>query len=268
MTKKKKKIVLWSILAGVLVVGGVLAIRGYLSPQSGLGGSKKRRLSLPTNIIEIAERPYLVIKPLADGRNLEISILNLKKDAKEMDYELEYQAGTLLQGAFGNIDLAKIPATAKILLGSCSAGGACTFHEDVQGGSLLTRYIGGEDDYALKSDWKYIDNAKRGSEFSSKDAKFQIDSKDLTRQRFLVIFNTPGLPEGLESTPVSEPYSLATSGVLKGDADLTMRAMEEGELKIAGYDADTEEWTIFEGEVEGKMIVAEVELMDLYVVVK
>lgn len=255
------------VLALALVVGGVMTVKNFLSPKDTTGEvSKKKKISMPTNIIEVSDRPYLVIKPLADGRNLEIIIMDLKKDATEMDYELEYQAGTLLQGAFGNIDITSIPASVKILLGSCSAGGACTFHKNVKGGSLLTRFAGSGEEYALKSDWKYIDNAKREAEFSSKDVKFQIESKDLGKQRFIVIFNTAGVPDGLEKTIVSDPYSLAVSGTLSGKATLTMRAMEEGELMIAGYDAGG--WTMFDGKVDGKMIVAEVDLMDVYVVVK
>ena len=74
-----------AVLAIALVVGGVFAIKNFLSPQDDTSGtSKKKKVSLPTNIIEVSDRPYLVIKPLADGRNLEISIMDLKKNAEEM----------------------------------------------------------------------------------------------------------------------------------------------------------------------------------------
>lgn len=228
--------------------------------------TRKKKLSLPTNIIPVDERPYVAIKPLADGKNLEIEIYSLVKDATTVDYELEYQAGTLLQGAFGEIELGSLPEKAKILLGSCSAGGACTFHEDVKGGSLLTRYVGGDEPYALKSDWKYIDNQDRDTAFSSKDAKFQIDGKTLAQQRFLVIFNSPGYPKKAPGTVVSDIYSLATSSNLSGEAELTIRAAEEGELKIAAWTG--EEWMTYEGEVDGKMVTATVDLYELYTVIK
>lgn len=228
--------------------------------------TKKKKLSLPTNTISLEERPYVAIKPLSDGRNVEIEIYSLMKEADIMEYELEYQAGTLLQGAFGEINLADLPEKAKILFGSCSAGGACTFHEDVKGGSLLTRYVGGAEPYALKSDWKYIDNASRETAFSSKDAKFQVDGTSLAKQRFIVIFNTPGYPKEIPGMAVSEIYSLETSGSMTGEAELTIRANEEGELKIAAWDG--KEWMTYEGEVDGKMITAEVDLAQLYVVIK
>lgn len=261
--KKKQKMIL---LAGVLVlVGGFFVMRGR-GGDDAMEAAERRKVSLPTNIVDVLDRPYIAIKPLADGKNLDIYIDELKLPADEVEYELEYQAGTLLQGAFGTVDAGKLPTETRILLGSCSAGGACTYHEDVKGGSLLTRYIGGKEDYALKSDWKYIDNVAKDTEISSKDAKFQLDGVNLAKQRYIVVFNSPGLPETAPGELVSEIYSLETSSALTGKAELTIRANEEGELKIAAWDGS--EWTTYEGEVDGKAITAEVDLTDLYVVVR
>lgn len=260
---KNKKVVI-GLLILLLLVGGFFWWRSRGAAP--IETSQKQKLTLPNNVISVTDRPYLSIEPLADGRNVEITIHTLKKDATEMEYELEYQAGTLLQGAFGNIDITSLPASAKILLGSCSAGGACTYHEDVKGGTLLTRYTGGGEPYALKSDWKYIDNTTRETAHSSKDAKFQIDGRNLGQQRYLVIFNTPGYPESVPGEVVSEIYSLTSSGALSGQVELTMRANEEGELKIAAWDGS--EWTTYDGEVDGKMITAKVDLAPLYLVVR
>lgn len=262
--KNKKLIIIGLVVLVVLTGGYFLLQKGKTAKEE--TPTQKKKLSLPTNIIHVEERPYLAIKPLADGRNLEISAYSLVKEATSVEYELEYQAGTLLQGAFGELNLTTLPATTKILLGSCSAGGACTYHEDVKGGSLLTRFIGGDEPYALKSDWKYIDNKAKETAFSSKDAKFQIESKTLANQRYLIIFNTPGYPEKVPGTVVSEVYSLETSNNLTGQAELTIRANEEGDLKIAGWDGS--KWSTIEGTVDGKMITATVDLAPLYVVIK
>ena len=152
-----KKII--PILIGLIViVSGVFAITKLRSRDTTEEEtSQKKRIEQPTNVIAVSERPYITITPLSDGHNLNISVIEVKKDATEVEYELEYQAGTLLQGAFGQFNLSSLPSTEKILLGSCSAGGACSYHEDVQGGTLLTQFDGKES-YALKSRWKYIDN--------------------------------------------------------------------------------------------------------------
>ncbi|MBD3279743.1 MAG: hypothetical protein GF390_03460 [Candidatus Pacebacteria bacterium] len=267
MKLKNPKLLLALTAILIVIIGGGLAVWKFKNKPStdSQEEPQKKRIAEPTNVIPVSERPYIQIAPLADGRNLVLLIKHLNKPATSVDYELEYQAGSLLQGAFGNIDLSTMPAQTQILLGSCSAGGACTYHEDVQGGTLVTRFQGSEN-YALKSNWRYFDNRAGNTEFSSKDAKFQLISKDLANQRYLIIFNTAGYPEGLEGTVVSDPYSLAVSSNLTGSAQLTMRANEEGELKIMGWDGEA--WQEFTGEVDGKMIEAEVELMELYVVVK
>lgn len=261
-----KKIVIAGVALVVLAGGGVLAYTKLHKPavKTAEGSTKKKLINEPVNVIAVEERPYLQIIPQADGHNLVIAVQKVKKSATNAQYELEYQAGSLLQGAFGEIPLSSVPASTKVLLGSCSAGGACTYHEDVQGGTLVTKYEGPEN-YALKSRWKYIDNLKKGTSFSSQDAMFQIDSKDLAAQRFLVIFNTAGYPDGLKSKPASELYSLTSSGTLKGTAKLTIRAEQEDNLAIVGYDGKS--WKEFETKVDGKQATATVDLMELYTVI-
>lgn len=225
---------------------------------------KKTKISEPLNIIEVSERPYVVISPNSDGKYITIAVNSVKKDASAVDYELEYQSGSLLQGVFGSLDLASLPISTKQLLGSCSAGGACTYHEDVIGGHLTTRFNGTEN-YALKSEWKYIENKEQEGSFSSRDAKFQITSPKFSTVKLAVVFNTPGFPEELDGQLMTDPYSLQTIPAVTGKANLTMRAKEEGNLVIMGWNGS--EWTEFETQVNGKEATAEVDIMELYVVV-
>lgn len=231
-------------------------------------GPVKRRIVEPENVIPINERPVISITPEADGRHVIVAIESINKSAAEAEYILEYQTGTLVQAQQGLINIDSTPVSERILMGSCSAGGACTYHEDVQGGSLRTRFDGGGEAYALKSDWRYFDNTARETAFSSRDVLFQIESEDLATQRYLIIFNGSGYPEGLEEFGeiVSDPYHLNVSGNLSGEGTLTMRAQEEGELKIMGWDGS--EWIELGGEVDGRMVTAEAALLPIYVVVK
>lgn len=273
MQKKNTKLILIAAaVIGVLALigGGIFAYQRMNqepvveTPQEDTR-RRRNRVTEPVNVIDVSERPYLQISPLADGRNVEILVKEVKKPANELEYELEYQAGSLLQGAFGAIMLDTIPAKATILLGSCSAGGACTYHQDVQGGTLLTRYTGVEN-YALKSEWNYIDNSTRATKAVSKDEKFSLTSTDLGTQRYIVVFNTPGYASGLTGTPVSDPFSLAVSSTLRGTGQLSITANEEGELEIMGYNGST--WQSFPTEVSGTTATAEVDLMEQYIVVK
>lgn len=264
---KNKKNLILGILA-VVAIGGGLAFWKMSGPKPAPQEptQKKKTVLEPKNIIEFALRPYIKLTPTADGRNLEIAVLDVKKAATELEYELEYQSGTLLQGFQEVIKLDTLPAKTTKLFGSKSAGGSVTYHEDIKGGSLQARFIGAEN-YVLKQDWRYFDNKTKETEFSSKDAKFQLTSLELKNNRFLIIYNTPGIPDGLEKTPVSEPYSLTSASALKGEATISIRANEEGELTIWGYDG--QKWTDLGGTVEGKLVTAtKAPLMELYVAAK
>ncbi len=266
---KQKLMLIGGIIAVVVLLGGGGLAWKMISKKPAAPVEqqpKKRRVSAPENVIPVAERPYMQIAPLADGRNLVMIVKSLPKTATEVEYELEYQAGSLLQGAFDTIKLETVPAQKQVLLGSCSAGGACTYHTDVKGGSLLLRFSGVED-YVLKSDWRYFDNKAKETAVGSKDAKFQLDAPTLATQRYMVVYNSPGYPEGLKGTPVSDPYSLATSSPLTGTGALTMRANEEGSLAIMGWDGKA--WQEIKGTVEGKTVTASAApLLELYIVVK
>lgn len=261
------------VLVGIALVLGIIGFFVYKSTQkpsetTQTEPEKKKKISEPLNAIPEDQRPYLAVEPVADGRNILVKVFELKKPASETEYELEYQAGSLLQGAFGAIQLTSVPAEAKVLLGSCSAGGACTYHEDVRGGTIITRFKG-EENYALKQDWKYIDNKAKDTEFSSKDAKFQIASAALKGVRYLTITNSPGYPGKPEGTVVSEHYAISTGSELQGTAKISIRARETGSLKIMGWDGKT--WTAFPTTLasdDDKMAQAEVKLMPLYIVTK
>lgn len=262
----KKSLIIGGVI-GLLVLSGVgYGVKSFLSggKQVKETASKKKKIAPPVNVISVDERAYVKILPNANGHNLSLEIQQVKKEAQAAEYELEYQAGTLLQGAFGQIELMAFPARTDILLGSCSAGGACTYHEDVQGGSLLLNFDADED-YGLKSDWKYIENSEKETEFSSRDAKFMIDSKDLAAVKYMVIYNSPGYPGELKSELVSEIYTLTSSSKLSGEAELNIRMTQEGEGTIMGWDGS--EWQEFDTTIDGKMASATVDLMEAYLVV-
>lgn len=266
LLKNKKLLAIVGVVL-LVIVGGVYALNKGDKTQTVTEEKtlKKRKISEPVNIIELSERPYIVIKPNSDARNLTIEVDSLKKEASEMEYELEYKSGSLQQGVFGSLSLATLPASTKQLMGSCSAGGACTYHEDVTGGTLVTRFIGTEN-YALKTEWRYIENTDKSTQIGSTDAKFQMSSDDLSKVTIAIVGDASGLPAKVEGTLVSAPYFLATVPNVSGTAELTIRANEEGNLKIMGWDGS--DWIEFEGAVDGKTITATVDLLQAYVVVK
>ena len=265
--KNKKIAPIIAIVMVILIGSGLLLLRSSsMRPTPDTETKKKKTVLEPKNIIDIAMRPYVILSPVSGGNHLNLEVVEVPKQASEVEYELEYQSGTLLQGFQEVLQLDTLPASTQKLLGSQSAGGAITYHEDIKGGSLQLRFIGPEN-YVLKQDWRYFENTGKETEFSSKDAKFQIESKDLATNKLILIYNTPGVPEGLDREIASDAYSLTSATDLSGEATVSIRANEEGDLTLMGYDGT--KWVELESTVEGKVVTAkDSSLMSLYVVVK
>lgn len=264
MNKKMMIIIAAVVLVLGALGGGLYYVFAAKPATQEDAGKTKKRVSEPENILPVADRPVIYLVPEADGHNIDIIVNLVKKAASDMEYTMEYQTGTLVQAQENTISLSTVPITEKVFLGTCSAGGKCTYHENVAGGSLRTRFAG-DQSYVLKSDWKYVDNNAKETAFSSKDAFFQIASKDLANERYLIIFNNPGYPEGLTGTPASDPYVIQGSSAISGKAKLTLRATTEGTLSIMGWDGKA--WHEFTGQVDGKSVTADVDLMPLYIAV-
>lgn len=224
----------------------------------------KKRVVEPANVIPVAERPVVYLVPEADGRNLTLEIISIQKPASSVEYELEYQSGELLQGVNGTIELTAFPARTTQLMGTCSAGGKCSYHENVQGGKLQLRFIG-EENYLLSQEWRYIDNKAKADAISSRDGKFQFTSQAFPSVRYMIVYNSPGLPEGLPGTPISDIYSLQSSAPIKGEGELSIRSSAEGASAIAVWDGTS--WQVIPGTSDGKTVTATVPVALLYVAI-
>jgi hypothetical protein len=269
MMNKQKIALIVVISLLVLVLGGVIVWKNFstlFDKKSSSTESKKKVSIEQVNVIPVNERPYLQLSPTGDGRNLIVLIKELKKPAETMEYLLEYQTGSLLQGVQGEIALTKIPAQTEQLLGSCSAGGKCTYHEDVAGGKIETTYRGEINNYKLRQEWRFITNSQKESTVASRDGKFQVTSQELAKQKFIIILNSPGYPQEPVGRIVSDPYSLAVSQTLSGTADVSIRSSEETEgLTIQGWNGT--EWQSFDSTTTDKVVTAKnVPLLELYLV--
>ncbi len=268
---KNNKTILIAAFCLLLIIGTGVAV--FSSRQDDASEEPepqtKQRITDPINEIPIADRPYLRLIPQPDGHHIDISIEHLNLAADLVDYEFEYQSGSMLQMVMGQVELAAVPTSEQVFLGSCSAGGACTYHENVTGGSLLLKFSNTEDNYTLKSDWRYFDNQQQTKIVSSRDAKFQIQGEAIDQQRYVIVYNSPGLPTGLDQEVIAEHYAVAASGPLSGSeqAQVTIRCNELVDKPIiVGYDG--QEWQQFETNIiQDRQVEAEAEYMQLYTVI-
>lgn len=184
------------------------------------------------NTIPLEDRVYATLSIKHDGsrpvgRELVLSIAD-SKGASTIEYDVEVQAGTTIQGGGGEIDpkKEKAPFIKDIFLGTCSAGGACSYYKDVKGGMFVVRFKGSPVG-SLKGEWSFAEPGNDGK-FSSRDAKFQVNAPKL-KSSFVLISQALGLPKPVEGEIIAGPYHLDVTATVTGDMELSMRLTEEVE---------------------------------------
>lgn len=259
-----------AVIIGVVVLVLALIIGGVIYAKGGKKQAEETKKIAPiaekVNEIPVAERPYVELAPTAAGREIILTIHEVRKPAQEVEYELEYQSGTLLQAAFGKLPLNSFPITKQTLLGSRSAGGKTTYHEDVTGGTLLLRFMD-PDKYVLKNDWAFIENKTKEPMVGSRDGKFQLESPAFSKVTHTIILQTPGLPENPEQKVVSLGYGVAPLTPVTGKVKVSLRLSEDvPAATILGWDGSA--WKTLKTTVADKVAHAEDVLYQAYVAVE
>jgi hypothetical protein len=263
---KKKLYIILPILV-LLIIGGIFLInKNKKTAEQPVQVNTKKKISSPVNLIDVSERPYMRLEPSADGHYITIAIEEVKKAASQLNYEMEYQTGSMLQGFGGLITLGKLPISEKKLFGSQSAGGAITYHEDIKGGNFLAE-LSGTESYAVKSAWRYFQNSLKATEFTSQDNKFTVSNDSLASYSYVIIYNSPGYPGELKSELLSDHYVVTAEKSLKtisSNFTVSFRSNEAGQ--VMGYDGS--KWQKMDSTNEDGMVKASGAIMDVYVLVK
>ena len=187
------------------------------------------------NTIDITERPYLTLVPTNNGRSVTLTLHKMGKSASKGEFEVEYQSGTLLQGFGGRLNLEELPDVQEYLLGSCSAGGKCSYSENVTGGALTLRFTADEK-FALKNEWSFLENKQKSDTLTSRDAKFTLQGKGVASVTHWTVLQTPGYPAAVEK-PLSLPYAVGALKTPKGDMKVSIRLTEDvTAAQIMGWD--------------------------------
>ena len=222
------------------------------------------------NKIPVKDRPYVTLTPRTDGREVTMIIDNIK-NATRAEYELEYQAGSMIQGVFGTIDFSKetLPVSKKLLFGTCSKG-KCRYDENVSGGSLTIRFEGSQDPYILKTDFNLQQMADREGVFTSKDIKASLDigKAGLPVSSYVVVIGTMGPPAPVEGDIIAGPYSfLSTTSPRLTSAELTIQFKDDlADAQLLQWSGQT--WTELASKVGNNKISAPVTSLGTFVLVK
>jgi len=253
MKLNKKQRQTLTILFSITAILGLVVFFVY--------NNKNKKTDTPTtptrrveqiNKLTVKDRPYVTLTPRTDGREITLTIDNLT-NATNAEYELEYQAGSMLQGVFGTIDFSteEQPVSKKLLFGSCSKG-KCKYDDNVTGGSLTMRFEGKEEPYVLKSDFNLQQMADREGVFTSN----------------IVIASTMGLPAELEGEVIAGPYAfLATTSPRLTQAELTIKSKDDlTTAKLFHWTGKA--WTELESELGTNKITAPATSLGTFVLVK
>lgn len=207
-----------------LMVGSLLFAGCEKATSTAAPSPTPRTMKPAANVNQepIANRPFVQLSPRADGHAVEMTLVSVKKSSTDMQYEIEYNSGSLLQGAFGDtsVDQSKLPLAKEILLGSCSTGGKCTYNTDVTGGTLTLQF--GNPDFAVKNDWSFAEVAGAQGSFVSRDGRFTLSTTSL-RSGEVIIFQSPGYPGTLTGTVISGPYTVGLASTLSGTVTIGVR---------------------------------------------
>ena len=262
----------------VLLIFGGIGVFWFLGWGKGKPSAPKAtpKSNEPVNTIDIKDRPFVTLAPTLGGKHpagqeVTLTLHNVTLGATSVEYELEYQAGTLIQGAFGTIDLTKeTPPVAKdLLFGSCSTGGKCAYHKDVSGGTLTLRFKGSQQNFNLKSDWNLQTMADRAGKFSSRDGKFQIDTgtSGLSAGALVIMIQTMGLPKPVTGEILSGPYGIFTNNQkLSGTAQLTLRLNQDtSSAKLLGWDGKA--WKEYKSTLSDKTLTATIDRLTTFIAI-
>lgn len=242
-----KKII--PVLLIILILSSVLLGWKFLlkkKPAGEVEEELKPRIEA-INQLPLQQRPYITIEPKSEtkpqdyGHWITVTIANAS-NYKKVEYEVEYQAGNLIQGFMHRIDFAKesFPVSKEGFFGSESKG-KYKYDEDVRSGHILFKFFKDNLNYdALKTYFNIQNMAEQKGLFTSNDGKasLEVGNKDLNGGDYIVVASTLGLPSQTEGRIVSEPYGFyGNRSVALNNATLTIKSKENlTGAKILGWD--------------------------------
>lgn len=257
------------IIPAALILAGIIFFVSTRKTTDQAPPISQRRVE-PINKLDVKDRPFVTLTPRADGREVTLSIDNVAS-ATSAEYELEYQAESLIQGVFGTIDLTEgdLPISKDLLFGSCSKG-KCRYDEGVTGGSLTLRFEGGDEAYVLKSDFNLQLMGDREGVFGTKDAKATLDvgRSGLPLTTYVIAISTMGPPAPVEEEILAGPYAfLAAISPKLTSAEVTIKSKDDlTGAKLLAFNGTA--WVDLDATVGEGSLTAPVTSLGTFVLVK
>lgn len=225
-----------------------------------------KKIQLPVNQIPINKRPYVELVPQNSRNKLNLVIHERPEEADSVEVTLEYDRNEgVLDAVLKDISLVKPTQTEELFLGSKSAGGHITYHDDVIGGNLKLDFTG-KNEYLLEVPWRYDDKQTQYEQFATTDGKFQINFEQPWKTSKIIAMQSPGHPEGLKGEVIAGPFLVRGVGQLPEiNTKLTIHLNSDvSSPNLLGYDG--QEWQPISSNLQGKSLTASSPLYELFVV--
>jgi hypothetical protein len=221
-----KKLAPFLILLVVILISGFLffKLKDKSSDSDSIEAQESAGARLVINQLDQGKRPFVVLSQHPSGKLLAFYLQNTP-NINGITVDLEYLSGDLLKGAKSTLKAPiEDPYAKAFLLGSCSAGGKCSFDKDLISGSLkLKLSVEGESDiHVLKGDYSFVDN-----ETTTTDGRVTYTPSGKTSNEILL--NTLGLPEKIEGDIELYPIAITTTEKqnIKGELEIRKKGISK-----------------------------------------
>lgn len=221
---KLKKPALFAIIGIVLVAIAATAYFLFFSKKEAKKSESASKRQI-INALPFKDRPFVAIFP--HETNKLITMMVDKKPDSDISVDIEYLSGNALKGGRTTV-LASAPSpyTQAFLLGSCSAGGKCSFDKDITTGTIKTKLELNSELHLLKSNYAFVSG---DSATSDQKLKFAPTGKSTAQ---LIIGQTHGFTGTLEQEVVAEPVVITSTKNDKVTGTLTLHAPQATKLMI------------------------------------
>lgn len=172
------------------------------------------------NILPIKDRPFVAIFPHSTNKLITL-YFDKVGSAKNITIDLEYLSGNALKGGRTSINNSSFPYTQAFLLGSCSAGGKCSFDTDITTGTVKTKLEVGSELHLLKSNFAFITPDTNAT--SDQKASFKPTGKS---KATLILSQTHGYLSNISQEVAAEPVVITSTSTDALSGTLTITAAD------------------------------------------
>ena len=218
--KKLAPVIIFALV--LLSIITVLVLKKKSNDPISIDEQEAAGARLVINQLDQDKRPFNILSQHSTGKLLAFYLENTSY-INGATVDLEYLSGDLLKGARSTLEAPiSDPYTKAFLLGSCSAGGKCSFDKELISGSLkLKLKVQDESDiHVLKGDYSFVDG-----ETTTTDGR--VTYTPTGKPSGEILLNTLGLPKKLESNMELYPIAITTtsSTTVKGKLEIRKKGI-------------------------------------------